>query len=1108
MNCPKCGSEIREDKKFCPKCGFSLLLKLCPKCNSECDPNDAFCDACGTKLTQEEPPAKPTQPVPSQKTLLPSVTKGVEGTSFRKHLTVLVADVKSSMGMIGTLDPEEVKEIITPAIQKLSSIVFEYGGLVVSTTGDGITAVFGATHASENHSLRACLASLAMQKQIKSINKALTLRIGLSTGEVVFTVEGSKYEIVGAVVNLAARMPQTAKADTIRITENTEKLVASSVIVESLGPMEIKGFPGLVEIFELKSIKLSKSLNELASQFIERSPFVNREQELATLISLLTQAKEGKGNAIGLFADPGFGKSRFIYEIVKSDLAKDCNVLFTAGFMHTKEISLLPIRNLFRTLFGLLSDETDEQNIKNQIMPFLINIDSPLALSAALSLINLSPEDPKWIALEAALKRKYMFEVGTKLLLNFTLEKPLIFVIEDMHWVDSETEMFLDVLLSKINQYKIFVMINYRPEYRDHFINRANYTRIQLEPLNTKAGSKMLDDSLGTDPSLAEIKTKILSTVQGNPFFLEELVDSLITEKIFVGEPKNYRIREGTSVIKLSLPETIVAIVQTKIDKLPPLDRNILQVASVIGTQFLYSQVIQLMDPVDESEARMALNKLTNSQYIYESQFFPELGFAFTQAVTLEIAYNSMLKITRKNLHAKFFKILESTLKIEQIDQLQIIAEHAFLGENWEKAFFYCYIAARKVFDINGFLACIRLYEKALKASEHLPQDEGTQQKMMRIYYELYYALVPSGRFSEQFIYLQKGLELAIAKKDRFFECIINGAFCIHYLGFNDVNIAFQHAEKCYQIAKEVRSIDAMMISQTTLIHCYLYLARFKELFAMYEEMESTISGNLEFRSEWLRIPVPHLTLFYVCGGEALVGDFANVAARKEKWFAGSQNLDEPSVSNLFRFGAIGMCFYVKGEFEAAIQYLTKALQNSLHNDVFVYIPIFSSMLGEISARQNKMKEAKESVTLAIAFLEKLHCTYTTVFSFASIPNCLSLLGEYKVAKEFCEKATKILIERKNLVLQPILLRISAEIDSNLPNPNYGEIKQKIDEALRLTMQYGMLPSVGHSHLALSKLNKKMGNLDNSKAELSSALAIYEKLGMSYWIEHVKTMSV
>ncbi len=1125
MKCPKCGFEGQENQKFCSNCGAPIhAAKFCTECGSEWEITAHFCGKCGHSLPEAgaappqapkipmqayPPPQAPSmappqsaqvQPVPP-----PSKGKEGEGESFRKHVTVLVVDMKSSTEMIRNLDPEEAKEILFPAIQKLSSIVYEYGGIVISTAGDGLVAVFGAPHALEDHALRACLAALSMQKQIKTLNAAFAIRVGLNSGEILLAMDGSRYEIVGAVVHLAARMEQTAVPGTIRLTQNTLKLVADSVSYEKLGSEEIKGFSELIEIYELKGIKVSKSLNELTNQFVERVSYVNREQEIAKVASLLGEAKAGHGNAVSVVADSGFGKSRLMFEIVTSEIAKGCNVLLTAAFIHTKEIPLLPVVSLFRGLLGISRTETDIEKIKSIITPFLTKIDTPYALNATLNLINLAPKDPEWVAIEPVMKRKYMFEVGAKLLCLYSLEKPMILVLEDMHWVDSETELFIDSLISQISKYKIFILIGFRPEYHDHWTSKPNYTRVQLAPLGVEASAKMLDNLLGNDASLVEIKKRLLSTVGGNPFFLEELVLSLIAEKIFVGESKNYHLREGTAVQEIHLPETIITIYQIKIDNLHPIEKKILQIASVIGTKFVYSQLIQLMDAVDEGEVRSALNKLTELQYIYESQLYPEPGFGFTHALTQETAYNSMLKKTKRALHFRLFQILETTLQEDQIDQLQIVAEHAFLSETWDKAFFYCVKAAEKVYEINAFSATAKNYEKALIAAEHLPQDDALALKVMRVHYELYYAYVPIGRFKEQYEHLQKALDIALAKKDRFFESIINAAFAIYYVGFKDANEALKHAELAYQIAKELNSTDAKVIAQFTLVHIYLFRAQFKELFETSRELEK-LTGSLDYRSEWLKAPMPYIVLNYECWARSFVGDFAFVEERTKKWLADSKNLDRPSVPNLCLYGSMGLKSFIQSDFENAMANTSIALQYGIITETIIFVPIYFAILGEMNLRLNKTPEGKEHLNQAMNIVEQIHGTFTTIFSFVPICKCLLLIGDYARAKENCNKSIEVVKERNIKTEYPMLLRISAEVDLYLPNPNFPEIKKKLDEALQLCIQYGMLPYVGHCHLTTADLYEKMGELEKRKTELNEALSSYEKLGMKYWIERVKGM--
>ncbi len=1107
MKCPKCDSEIPEDKEVCPNCQ-AVLVKYCPDCGTKSGIKDLFCEKCGHKFKfkaaappLKEKTATPLPPAPAAKQTL--IAKELESENFLKHATVLIVDMKSSTELIGKMDPEEAREILFPIMQKLSSIVYEYGGTVISTAGDGLIAAFGAVRPLENHAMRACLAALAMQRQIKMINESLDLRIGLNTGEILVSVDGSRYDVVGAVVNLAARMEHLAKPGSILLTRNTLEQIEENVIVESLGNQEVKGFPDLIEVFTLKDVKISKSLTELKNQFFERSGFVNRGPETKEILSLLQAAKDGHGNAVCISADTGIGKSRLIYEVVNSSTSKECVVLLTVGFIHTKSIPLLPIKNLFLNLFGILRADAPIENIKNQIKPLLAKITTPNAMNAALSLVQLSPSDSEWNLLEPGVKRKYVFEVGSQILFNFSLEKPLILIFDDMHWVDYESELFIDLLISQVGKWRILIIIAFRPEYHDHWVNHPNYTRILLKALSNDACASMLDNILGVDLTLAEIKKKLLTISEGNPFFLEELVLSLIKEKIFVGSPLNYHLREGTLVKELRLPESIVGVYQMKIDNLRPIEKKTLQMASVIGSKFLYSHLIQLMEEADEGEVRMALNRLTENQYIYESQQYPELAFAFTHALTQDTAYNSLLKKTRKALHLKIFQILESTFRGDQIEQLQILAQHAYLGENWEKAFPYYVKAAEKDYEINAFTAAAQSYENALITATHLPQSEELILKTMRIHYSLYYVYVPLGRFKEQQEHLEKALEIALAKKDLFFESIIHSAICIHYMGYKNVTEAYQHAEKAYKIAKELQSKDAIAIAQFSLVNVHFFLGQFPDVFASEEELER-ITGDPDFRSEWLKLPICQLARIYESWTRSFSGEFSIVEGRQEKWFKESKNLSQPNIPNVCRYGAMGMNYYLKGEFEKGIEYTLTALQYSLTAEVMIFVPVFFGLLSNMYLRTQKIQEGKEYLDRAMAAAEKIRASYVSVPSMVTISECLLLLGDYQKAKEYCDTAIKITQERQIPSVYALLLRILAEIEMGSPNPNFPEIKAKLDESLAMLTKMTMWTYVGRCHLSYAILCQKMGDLENKKSHLKSAHDIFEKYNMTYWVEQTK----
>jgi class 3 adenylate cyclase/tetratricopeptide (TPR) repeat protein len=1093
MKCEKCGGEIPVNQPSCPICKApAQTQKFCPTCGAKRGTGENFCPECGHKYP-EAASQKEKVPPKSIETPPPPASE----SQNLKHVTILCVDLKSSTEMVWNKDPEEARELLSPTMERLTNLVYEYGGIVISKAGDGLTAIFGAPKAVDNHALRACLASLAMKKESQ-----LVLRIGLNSGQVLIEYDGSKYDAVGAPVYLAARMQQTAKPGTIQLSEETVKLIASFAIVEKSGKVEAKGFPEPIEAYELKSVKESKSFNELINQFKSSVEFVNRTEELGKAAALLKKAIGGQGNGLGISGDPGTGKSRLTYEIVKTEEAKNCNILFTTAFIHTKHIPLSSVRMIFSDLFDLLPDAKIEE-VRKIIAPFLAKVQIPHAMNASLVLVNFIPNDPEWTALEPGLKKKYVIDVGLKILFNSIQEKPLIIICEDLHWIDAESEVFLDAVLSQIADKRALLLVNYRPEYHDTWSNRANYTQVALKPLSSENCLQILHYMLGKDPSLDELKDKLVKTVEGNPFFLQELVFSLISDKILIGL-KGYRLKEGTIVKELHLSEAIALVYQAKIDKLDSFERTILQIASVIGMKFLYSQIIQLLDFTDEREVRIALSDLVDRKLIYEDRLYPEMGYAFTNALTCEMTYNGMLKKTKKALHLKFFQFLEKTLTEDQVDQMQIIAGHAYNGENWERALYYYAKAASNIVEISTFSTIVELYERALLAADHLPQEESLSKTVMQIHYELYYIYVPLGKFEKQFEHIEKALKIALSLKDKLFESLLYSAFCVHCMGYKSITEALEYSQKALQVAKEIQSAYATGVALFSLANVQIFMGQLKKVSETNRELEKTIN-DLDYRTQYAKLPICHLSRCYECWARSFIGDFAYVEELCKGWFATSKNLKEPNIPNIARYGALGMNYYYKGDFEKSIENLNIALQYSLTIEAVIFTPICYSMLADMYLRMNKLEEGKKNLALALEIMKQLRGAFLSVAAVSPIIECLMLTGAYSQAKDFCETGTMLLKERKLFVLYDIALKLSADIDLCLPNPDFTAIKAKLDEAMDLFNEFGIQPQLARLHLTLATMYQKMGDTENFKLEKQKASSDFERLGMPYWARDAKT---
>ena len=1100
MECKHCASLVSKRQRFCLSCGE--VVNKCVKCGNACVLEAQFCDHCGNKLSIETKRVS----LPSQGVL--SLGQQDFTGGIKKHATVLFADVKGSTALIERLDPEEAGNVLVPVIKEMLNAVYHYNGTIIHTAGDGIVAIFGAPQALEDHALRACLSALNMQNKIKLINKDIQIRVGINSGETFLETVGDdqhfEYDIVGPVVSLAARMEQTAKPGTIQLTANTLHLVENHVQVISLGAIQVKGFSDLIDTFELLAVQEKKSLYAIKKQpvFI---PFIGRDKEMGLLSSLLTQVKLGKGRAIGIRAESGEGKSRLIYEFIHTHLTESCCVLIGGGISYAKTAPLLAVFNVFRNLLDVSSDE-DRDKIQDKVTPYLSIVDSSYAKNIIFSLLGLELDGIAWSQLDSQYKRKLIFAAGVKILLSLATQQPLILLIEDMQWIDQETEAFFDLFLANIKDSAIFFIGTYRPEYQDHWIGQTIYTAIALNPLSKESEIAILDALLGDDTSLVDIKKKLLSKCAGNPFFIEEMIKSLISEKILTGAPRQYCLSESQSASDIHLPESIFSILQMAIERLTNQERDLLQVASIIGMYFPYALVIQLME-IDDKELRCLLNVLIKKDYIYERRIYPETEFAFKHALIQEVAYSGLLKSRRHVLHLKIMHILEEGLT-EEVDKIQLVANHAYLGEDWSKAFTYCKRAAEKSFLMLALKSALQLYEWALVSASHLDRSKPIIADLIFIHFEMCQIVLRFGQFEKQIPHLEALMEIANEADDKILASEVKSWYCFHYLGIGNTKEALSYAKSSYAIAVGTNNLDAVLSGQCALVHSYLFLGQYKKLVEIGEELINT-TPTLSYYPNIHRIPFGYLTAFYVSLGYAHLGNF-NAIEKKKALFA-SVDINQPNIFSVLVLGLLTIIPFFKGDEHAgdAINLLAKAATYCLEFDITIFVPIFSSWLGCIYLRNKDHIEGKKCIDLAIDIAKKIQFNFTSKLALGSLCEGLLLLGEHERAREFTDEAIAIADQAGLQGQKAWLLTISAEIDLQSPQPqkDWRGIRNKLDDSLRLAKQLDMLPHIGHGCLAYARLCHVVGEQRESKKLLKTAVDIYRRLDMAYWVKQSELLS-
>jgi class 3 adenylate cyclase len=482
IRCPQCQHENPSGAMFCNSCGARLEL-VCVACKHTNVAGSRFCNSCGRALGDATPPLQPPR-FASPETYTPkhfaekilTSKSALEGE--RKQVTVLFADMKGSMELLADRDPEDARELLDPVLEHMMEAVHRYEGTVNQVMGDGIMALFGAPLAHEDHAVRACYAALRMQESVKRYAEGvrrtegipIQVRVGLNSGEVVVRSIGSDlkmdYTAVGQMTHLAARMEQMAMPGSVLMTTDTLRLAEGYVEVKSLGPVNVKGLSEAVEVYEITGAGPVRSrLQAAAARGLTR--FVGRTAEFETLCQALERAGAGHGQVVALVGEPGVGKSRLFWEFTHSRRTVDWLILESGSVSYGKATAYLPVIDLLKAYFNI-EDRDDVRKIREKVTGKLLTLDKSLepTLPAFLTLLDVEVDDEQWQNLDPPQRRQRTLEAIKRLVLRESQVQPLLVVIEDLHWIDSETQSFLDSLIESLPTARLLLLVNYRPEYQ------------------------------------------------------------------------------------------------------------------------------------------------------------------------------------------------------------------------------------------------------------------------------------------------------------------------------------------------------------------------------------------------------------------------------------------------------------------------------------------------------------------------------------------------------------------------------------------------------------------------------------------------------------------
>ena len=644
-------------------------------------------------------------------------------------MTALFADIQGSTELMRDLDPEEARAIVDPVLHLMMDAVHRYDGYVAQSTGDGIFALFGAPVAHEDHPQRALHAALAMQGDLRRYADRLRkdgkipveARVGVNTGEVVVrTIETgghTEYTSVGHVTNLAARMQTIAAAGGIAISEDTRRLVEGYFELRALGPTAVKGLDAPVEVYEVVRAGPLRTHFQLAARR-GLTRFVGREHELEQMKRALGHATSGQGQVLALMGEPGNGKSRLIYEF-KATLPGDWKVLEVSTVSHGKASAYLPVIDLFKAHFDI-TDQDDPTSRREKIAAGLSASEgSSDDLPSIYGLLGILEGPDPLTGLQPQMRRRRTLEALKRILLGESLKQPVAVIFENLHWVDRESQAFLNLLVESIISARVLLLVSYRPEYGHEWVNRAHYTQVRLDPLGSESAAQMLDALLGSQPELGPVKATIIEKTGGNPFFIEELVRALFEQGVLL---RNGIVSLGKPLTAIKIPVTVQGILASRVDRLPVAEKALLQVLAILGDGVPPSLIKQVSAAREDELARM-LSDLHSTDLIYQQSTSPESGYAFKHALVREVAYNSVLIERRKVLHEQAGQAIEVWFQDALDDHLTELAHHYSHSANTLKAVEYLLRGGQQAGQRVAYAEAIAYFNRGLEVLASLSDE-------------------------------------------------------------------------------------------------------------------------------------------------------------------------------------------------------------------------------------------------------------------------------------------------------------------------------------------------------------------------------------------------
>jgi len=1116
MECPECQVENREEAKFCKKCGAKLIL-LCPSCgqNYECD--SSFCDECGQTLCTPSHSKSLEQTNIQQEDIdfnfkeKDRVCTSIEGE--RKYAAILFSDLSGFTSMSEKLDPEELKEIMSRIFGEIAQVVANYEGFIEKFIGDAVMAIFGVPKVHEDDPIRAIKAAKEIHELIekvspqieKRIGQSISMHSGINTGLVVtgaLNMEEGIHGVAGEAVNIASRLCDLASKGEILVGLDTYKQGESHFTFENLESTKVKGKKDPIQVYKVLS---AKEKPETVRRFKGlRANLTGRKAELSELVDAVENLKRGEGRIFSICATAGTGKSRLVEEFKNSIDLKKIQWIEGHAYAYSQNISYFPFIDLLNRLFQIDDDDSPEnrkikiesgiENLlgRNDFFPFIG------------SLYSLNYDEVETVSPEF---RKSRLQEAAKAIISALARKgPAIFFLEDLHWADPSFVELLHYTLIHTREPAIVLCV-YRPIfnlYTSHQLSgiKKIYQEIRLKDLSPSEAQDMLESLLKTETIPSDLKRFVQQKAEGNPFYLEELINSLIESKTLTKKNNAWEITKP--ITESDISPTIHGLVAGRLDRLEEEIKRILQEASVIGRAFLYDilkRITEVTERIDRD-----LSTLERLDLIRTKSLQPDLEYMFKHPLTQEVVYNSLLKKDRQAIHEQVAKVMEQNFQDRLPEFYETLAFHYREGKSLDKAVNYLIKSGEKSVERFTVHEAHQYYKEAFEILSNITdRSDKEKETLIDLFDKWSLVFYYRGDFAGQIKLLEAHEDIAATISDRSKQGMFFAWLGWAYFFRGKVEKSYQYLIKALNIGEDIEDQRTIGYACTWLSFTCSALGHMDEGIA-FGERAQRISGM--FKRD-------HYMYFKSLSGIAFAyvwkGDVQKVFNTANSIVDYGQSHSNPRAKMMgywmMQFGCL-----IEGDYDGVVKWMRAAVELLVDP---LYENIGSLYLGIGLMLAGQTKEAEERLNEFVSWSQEkgnevMEVQAQWFLGMASISNGKMSQGlrlmEHSQHRTL-EYKTPVLYSYGEILLGNLYLQIvdkSVSMSFSTAARNIGFLAKNVpfaskkaeehfNKALETAQEIGAKAFLGHASLGIGRLYKVKRKRDQASNYIRKAVKMFEK---------------